>query len=197
MHMHLLETAYQKEYAKRRGDCTALEYIDRFGMVNERLTLGHGVWLTEERHRPSGGRRRTASATTVASNFRLRSRRRRRSTPSRRTRHEHRRSGIDEAGINDDRDMLQEMRLVASRPSRAGHGGGGGADHGPGAAHGDRRRRAGRHPTARASAAWRSARPPTWSLHRLGRQVAYPYLDDAHPDPRRRRPARQERRPSP
>ena len=35
MHMHLVETAYQKEYAWRRGDCTALEYIDRFGMVNE------------------------------------------------------------------------------------------------------------------------------------------------------------------
>ncbi len=48
MHMHLLETAYQKEYAWRRGNCTALEYIDRFGMVNERLTLGHGVWLNEK-----------------------------------------------------------------------------------------------------------------------------------------------------
>jgi 5-methylthioadenosine/S-adenosylhomocysteine deaminase len=43
MHMHLLETAYQKEYAWRRGKCTALEYLERFDMVNERLTLGHGV----------------------------------------------------------------------------------------------------------------------------------------------------------
>ena len=48
MHMHLLETAYQKEYARRRGDCTALEYIDRFGLVNQQLTLGHGVWLNEK-----------------------------------------------------------------------------------------------------------------------------------------------------
>ena len=48
MHMHLNETAYQKEYAWRRGTCTALEYIDRFGMVNNRLTLGHGVWLSEK-----------------------------------------------------------------------------------------------------------------------------------------------------
>src|SRR4030095_2182861 len=47
MHMHLVETAYQKEYAWRRGKCTALEYIDRFGMVTRRLTLGHGVWLNE------------------------------------------------------------------------------------------------------------------------------------------------------
>jgi cytosine/adenosine deaminase-related metal-dependent hydrolase len=40
MHMHLVETAYQKEYALRRGKCTGLEYIDRFDMVNERLPLG-------------------------------------------------------------------------------------------------------------------------------------------------------------
>ena len=30
--------------------------------------------------------------------------------------------GLDEAGINDDRDMLQEMRLVLRAASRAGHG---------------------------------------------------------------------------
>ena len=43
MHMHLVETAYQKEYARRRGGGTALDYIDRFGFLGPRLTLGHGV----------------------------------------------------------------------------------------------------------------------------------------------------------
>src|SRR5215472_15210451 len=47
MHMHLVETAYQKEYARRRGDCTALEYIDRYGLLGPQMTLGHGVWLNE------------------------------------------------------------------------------------------------------------------------------------------------------
>ena len=45
LHMHLLETAYQKEYAHRRGDCSAVEYIDRFGLLGPQMTLGHGVWL--------------------------------------------------------------------------------------------------------------------------------------------------------
>ena len=36
LHMHLLETAYQKEYARRRGGCTAVEYIDRFGLLGRR-----------------------------------------------------------------------------------------------------------------------------------------------------------------
>jgi 5-methylthioadenosine/S-adenosylhomocysteine deaminase len=109
MHMHLLETAYQKAYAQRRGGCTALAYIDRFGLVNERLTIGHGVWLNQ-----SDIDRLAAAGACVchncSSNFRLRSgvaalnafEAAGLSTAI----------GIDEAGINDDRDMLQEMRLV-------------------------------------------------------------------------------------
>jgi cytosine/adenosine deaminase-related metal-dependent hydrolase len=109
MHMHLNETAYQKEYAWRRGECTALEYIDRFGMVNERLTLGHGVWLNEK------DIERLASAKgcvchNCSSNFRLRS-------GVAALNHFEKMGintaiGIDEAGINDDRDMLQELKLV-------------------------------------------------------------------------------------
>src|ERR1700749_4190990 len=45
--MHLLETAYQKEYARRRGGCTAVEDIDRFGLLGPQMTLGRGVWLNE------------------------------------------------------------------------------------------------------------------------------------------------------
>jgi cytosine/adenosine deaminase-related metal-dependent hydrolase len=109
MHMHLLETAYQKEYAWRRGNCTALEYLDRFDMVNERLTLGHGVWLSEK----DIDRLATARGCichNCSSNFRLRS-------GVAALNHFEAKGintaiGLDEAGINDDRDMLQEMRLV-------------------------------------------------------------------------------------
>ena len=72
MHMHLLETAYQKEYAWRRGRCTAVEYIDRFDMVGPRMTLGHGVWLNEkdiERMAAAGA----CVCHNCSSNFRLRS----------------------------------------------------------------------------------------------------------------------------
>src|SRR5262250_556367 len=48
LHMHLLETAYQKEYARRRsGGISAVDYIDRFGLLGPQMTLGHGVWLNE------------------------------------------------------------------------------------------------------------------------------------------------------
>jgi 5-methylthioadenosine/S-adenosylhomocysteine deaminase len=109
MHMHLVETAYQKEYARRRGGGTALDYIDRFGFVGPQLTLGHGVWLNEadlDRIAATG----THICHNCSSNFRLRSgvaplnafEKRGINTAI----------GLDEAGINDDRDMLQEMRMV-------------------------------------------------------------------------------------
>jgi 5-methylthioadenosine/S-adenosylhomocysteine deaminase len=109
MHMHLVETAYQKEYARRRGGGTALDYLDRFGMLGPRLTLGHGVWLNErdiERVAETG----TCICHNCSSNFRLRSG----LAPLNRWEASgvNVAIGLDEAGINDDRDMLQEMRLV-------------------------------------------------------------------------------------
>ena len=119
MHMHLLETPYQAEYARRRrtGE-SALAYVDRFGLVGPQLTIGHGVWMTSDDiallaerggclcHNCSSNLRLKsgtvdlnsflAGGVTVA-------------------------LGIDEAGINDDRDMLQEMRLALTLHRPPGH----------------------------------------------------------------------------
>ena len=109
MHMHLLETAYQKEYAHRRSGTTAVRHIQNMGMLGPHMTLGHGVWLNEDdiqRVVDTG----TMICHNASSNLRLRSG----VAPL-----NHWMAagvivalGLDEAGINDDRDMLQEMRLV-------------------------------------------------------------------------------------
>jgi cytosine/adenosine deaminase-related metal-dependent hydrolase len=120
LHVHLVETAYQREYARRRTGTSALHHLNRFGMIGPHLTLGHGTWLDEADIR-------LAAETGVhvchncSSNLRLRS------------------GiapwqafaalglnvalGIDEAGINDDRDMLQEMRLALHLHRTPGMGG--------------------------------------------------------------------------
>ena len=109
LHMHLVETKYQKEYARRRGEGTALDYLDRFGLLGPKLTLGHGVWLNErdiERVAATG----TCICHNCSSNFRLRS-----GIAPLNAFEAHGINtaiGLDEAGINDDRDMLQEMRMV-------------------------------------------------------------------------------------
>lgn len=109
MHMHLVESAYQKEYARRRGGGTAVDYIHRLGMLGPLMTLGHGTWFTEDDieivadtgthvcHNPSSNLRLRSGVAPVnhlearGVNVAL---------------------GIDEAGINDDHDMLQEMRMA-------------------------------------------------------------------------------------
>ena len=109
MHMHLNETAYQREYARRRTGGTAAEHLDRLGLLGPRLTLGHGVWLTEadiDRVATRGA----MICTNPSSNLRLRSG----IAPVNRFLAAGVRLGLglDEAGVNDDRDMLQEMRLA-------------------------------------------------------------------------------------
>ena len=109
LHMHLVETAYQKEYARRRGGGTAVDYIDRFGLLGPKMTLGHGVWLNEadiDRVAETG----TCICHNCSSNFRLRSGVA--ALNAFEAKGINTAIGIDEAGINDDRDMLQEMRMV-------------------------------------------------------------------------------------
>ncbi len=109
MHMHLNETAYQKRYARLRGGGTAVEHIARHGLLGPRMTLGHAVWLTEadmDRVAETG----TLVCHNASSNLRLRSGLACLGCFSRRGIRVA--MGMDEAGINDDRDMLAEMRLV-------------------------------------------------------------------------------------
>ncbi|MEO3430889.1 amidohydrolase family protein [Pelagibius sp. CAU 1746] len=109
MHMHLSETVYQKQYAAERSGGTALQHLHRLGMLGPRLTVGHGVWFTEadiELAADTG----TMICHNASSNLRVRD------GVAPLNAFEARgvkvAIGIDEAGLNDDRDMLQEMRMV-------------------------------------------------------------------------------------
>lgn len=109
MHMHLLETVYQKEYARRRTGTTAVQHLEKLGLLGPYMTLGHGVWLTEE-DIDIAASTGTCICHNCSSNLRLRSGvaplnafEAKGVTVG---------MGLDEAGINEDRDMLQEMRLA-------------------------------------------------------------------------------------
>ena len=109
MHMHLLETVYQKEYARRRTGTTAVKHLHKLGALGPWMTLGHAVWLTEE-DVELVAHTSTCVCHNCSSNLRLRSGiapvnafERLGVTVG---------MGLDEAGINDDRDMLLEMKLA-------------------------------------------------------------------------------------
>ena len=109
MHMHLLETPYQKVYAQRRTGGSAMAHIHALGLTGPQLTIGHGVWMGDD-DIALCAHTGTRLCHNCSSNFRLKSglaplnRFTAVGIPVA--------IGIDEAGINDDRDMLQEMRMV-------------------------------------------------------------------------------------
>jgi cytosine/adenosine deaminase-related metal-dependent hydrolase len=109
LHMHLLETVYQKEYARRRTGTTAVKHLHALGALGPWLTLGHAVWLTEE-DVELVGHSMTCVCHNCSSNFRLRSG----MAPinALAARGVTIGMGLDEAGINEDRDMLLEMKLA-------------------------------------------------------------------------------------
>lgn len=109
MHMHLLETFLQREYAQRRTGGSPVKHLKKLGALGKDMTLGHGVWATEE-DIDLIAETGTCVCHNCSSNLRLRSG----IAPL----NAYRRHGvcvalgIDEAGLNDDRDMLTEMRLA-------------------------------------------------------------------------------------
>jgi len=109
LHVHLLESMFQKEYARRRTGTTAVQHLRDLGLLGPHLTLGHGVWVSET-EMDLIAETGTRVCHNASSNLRLRSG----VAPL-----NHYLGcgvpvamGLDEAGINDDKDMLQEMRMV-------------------------------------------------------------------------------------
>lgn len=119
MHMHLLETPYQAAYAHRRSGRSAVRHLADLGLLGPEMTLGHGIWMTEADidlvaatgtclcHNPSSGIRLRSGIAPVA---------------AARRRGVRVALGIDQAGLNDDRDMLLEMRMAWALQRSAGHG---------------------------------------------------------------------------
>jgi cytosine/adenosine deaminase-related metal-dependent hydrolase len=109
MHIHLLETRRQDLYARQRFGRSAVAHLDRIGLLGPLTTLGHMVSADNDDLDIVAGSG-ACICHNCSSNLRLGSGRARcadfvaRGIPTA--------LGIDEAGLNDDRDMLQEMRLV-------------------------------------------------------------------------------------
>lgn len=109
IHIHLLATMYEKLYAERCFGTTAVRHLYDLGFLGPEVTLGHGVWLTDEDADLVAGTG-ASICHNASSNLRIRSG----VAPINDFAERGVRIaiGTDEAGINDDRDMLQEMRLV-------------------------------------------------------------------------------------
>jgi cytosine/adenosine deaminase-related metal-dependent hydrolase len=109
IHIHLQETAYQKLYGIRAWNKTPLQHLNDLGFLGPDVVCGHSAWVTEEDiliMAETG----TSVCHNASSNLRLQSG----IAPIGRLLEAGVRIaiGTDEAGLNDDKDMFQEMRLV-------------------------------------------------------------------------------------
>jgi len=109
IHIHLQESVYQKLYGLRRYNKTPLAHLNDLGFLGPDVTCGHGVWITDW-DIALLGETGTVICHNSSSNLRLKSG----IAPLNRLLEKDITvaMGIDEAGINDDKDMFQEMRLV-------------------------------------------------------------------------------------
>jgi 5-methylthioadenosine/S-adenosylhomocysteine deaminase len=109
--IHALETKYQRAYFLRAYGKSALEWLDELEFLSPQVGLAHGVWLSD-RDIALAAERGCAVIHNPSSNLRLKSgiaplaRFHAAGIPLA--------MGLDSSALNDDMDMLQEMRLGAN-----------------------------------------------------------------------------------
>jgi len=109
VHMHLLETERQRQWADAVYPQGIVRYLDEIGLLTPRLTLAHAVWLRPDEWALLGERGVTVSV-NASSNLRLRS-----GLPQTamiRAEDVAFGVGMDGLSIDDDEDMLRELRLL-------------------------------------------------------------------------------------
>ena len=108
VHTHLFETRYQREWADATFAGGLVRHLDAIGLLSDRLTVAHGVWLDENDAEILADRGVTVSINT-SSNLRLRSGRAAVTTLLR--------AGVkvafgmDGMSLDDDEDALRELQL--------------------------------------------------------------------------------------
>lgn len=109
VHLHLFETRRQREWADAHYEGGLIGFLDRLGLLSDRLTVAHAVWLTPDECALLAERGVSVSV-NLSSNLRLRS-----GLPM----VDRFRAtglgfgiGLDGMSFDDDEDMLREIRLL-------------------------------------------------------------------------------------
>lgn len=108
VHMHVLETRYQREWADAHYPQGLITYLDEIGLLSPRFTIAHGAWLTEPEMELLAERGVIVSVNT-SSNLRLRSGLA--PFPQFVKTGVKAAFGLDGMALNDDDDALKELRL--------------------------------------------------------------------------------------
>jgi len=110
IHMHLVESFYQKEYGIRTWGKTPIAHLQDLGFLGPELSCAHAVWLTDQ-DIDLLAQGQTTVCHNASSNLRLKNG----VAPvtAMAARGVNVAMGTDSTALNDDDDMIQEMRLVS------------------------------------------------------------------------------------
>ena len=108
-HIHLQESPYQKLFGLKLYDKTPLQHLHELGYLGPDMVCGHSVWLTDEDIEVMA-ETGTVVCHNASSNLRIHNG----IAPVAKLLQKGIKVGMgsDEAGLNDDKDMFQEMRLA-------------------------------------------------------------------------------------
>ncbi len=109
IHIHLQESPYQKFFGDRTWNKTPLQHLNDLGFLGRELVCGHSVWITDEDIELMA-----ATGTNICHNASSNLRIHNGIAPIAKALERGVKIGLgsDEATINDDKDMFQEMKLV-------------------------------------------------------------------------------------
>jgi 5-methylthioadenosine/S-adenosylhomocysteine deaminase len=117
MHVHALETWYQREYGFKRWGTSVLRHLDALGLLGSWLTLAHAIWIEPDEPALLADRE-VAVAHNPSSNLRLRSGIA--SLPRLLEAGVALGVGLDGHALDDDQDYLRELRLAWTLANRPG-----------------------------------------------------------------------------
>ena len=109
VHMHLLETRYQRDWADQNFPHGIVGYLDAIGLLSARLTLAHCTWARPDELELIAERRATISVNTRRTCICAPASRRCAEMVKRGCRVA---LGLDGAALDEDDDALREMRLA-------------------------------------------------------------------------------------
>jgi cytosine/adenosine deaminase-related metal-dependent hydrolase len=117
MHVHCVESWYQREYGLRAWGTSVVRHLDALGLLGPWLTLAHGVWF-ERNDIPLLAERGVGVSHNPSSNLRLRSGVA--DVPTLLAAGVRLGVGLDGQTLDEDQDMLRELRLAWTLANRPG-----------------------------------------------------------------------------
>lgn len=118
IHLHVLQTVLQREYGIRKYGKSLAQHLNDIGLMANNVTFGHAIWLSEEDIKTMA---ETGTSVSHHASCNLNMRNGIQPVNALKEAGVLVAIGLDDKGLNDDEDFIQEMRLIQKLHRISGH----------------------------------------------------------------------------